>query len=64
MYAAVPRTMPICVIAGDVRVGEFASALADALDVPAGSIALARPKSRTFTVPSARTFTLAGFRSR
>ena len=30
----------------------------------AGSSALARPKSRTFTVPSGRTLTLAGFKSR
>ena len=30
----------------------------------AGSSALARPKSRTFTVPSSRTLMLAGFRSR
>ena len=34
-------------------------------DAPAaGSIAFARPKSSTFTVPSARTLMLAGFRSR
>ena len=54
--------MPICVIAGDVIVGEFDRAAA--LDAPAGSIALARPKSSTFTVPSARTLMFAGFRSR
>jgi hypothetical protein len=30
---------------------------------PAGSIALARPKSSTFTLPSARTLIFAGFRS-
>ena len=30
----------------------------------AGSIAFARPKSSTFTVPSARTLMFAGFRSR
>ena len=35
-----------------------------ALDAPAGSIAFARPKSSTFTVPSARTLMFAGFRSR
>jgi hypothetical protein len=29
-----------------------------------GEIALARPESRTFTVPSARTLMLAGFRAR
>jgi hypothetical protein len=33
-------------------------------DTPAGSSALANPKSSTFTVPSSRTFTLAGLRSR
>ena len=31
---------------------------------PAGSIAFANPKSSTFTVPSVRTLTFAGFRSR
>ena len=31
---------------------------------PVGSIAFARPKSSTFTVPSARTLMFAGFRSR
>ena len=31
-------------------------------DVPAGSMALARPKSRTFTVPSGRSLMFAGFR--
>ena len=42
------------------------SARADALPepAPAGSSALARPKSSTFTVPSARTLMFAGFRSR
>ena len=45
-----------------VNVGEFmASAVAL---TPSGASALARPKSRTFTVPSARTLMLAGFRSR
>jgi len=44
------------VIVGDiVALGEAA---------PAGSIALARPKSRTFTVPSGLTLIFAGFRSR
>ncbi len=52
--------MPIAV-AWAVRVGEFARL---ALEPPAGSIALARPKSSTFTVPSARTLMLAGLRSR
>ena len=55
--------MPICVIAGAVSVGEFAMRLA-ALAAPAGSIAFARPKSSTFTVPSARTLMFAGLRSR
>ena len=51
MYAAVPRIIPACVIAGDVIVGEF-DASVDSL--PAGSSAFAKPKSRTFTVPSGR----------
>ena len=41
------------------RVGDV-----DAPSAPAGSIAFARPKSSTFTVPSARTLMFAGFRSR
>ena len=47
--------------AGDVIVGELiglASARAPE------STALARPKSRTLTVPSGRSLMLAGFRSR
>ena len=48
MYAAVPRIMPIWVACA-VTVGEL---IASTRDVPTGSIALARPKSRTFTVPS------------
>ena len=52
--------MPNCV-ARAVSVGEFAIAAADD---SAGSIALARPKSSTFTVPSVRTFMFAGLRSR
>ena len=61
MYAAVPRIIPACVIAGVVIVG--------ACDIPGdialvGSSAFAKPKSSTFTVPSGRTFTLAGLRSR
>ena len=60
MYAAVPRMMPACVACID-SVGEF---IAFALDPPAGSIAFAKPKSSTFTVPSGRTLMLAGFRSR
>ncbi len=61
MYAAVPRIMPICVIAGVVIVGEFDSS---ARAAPAGSSALASPKSRTFTVPSGRSLMFAGLRSR
>ena len=38
--------------------------MASALDTPAGAIALAKPKSRTFTVPSGRILMLAGLRSR
>ena len=49
---------------GDASVGEFATALADGLDAPAGSSAFARPKSNTFTVPSGRTLMFCGFRSR
>ena len=60
MYAAVPRIIPACVACSD-SVGDI-DALAAA--APTGSIAFARPKSRTFTVPSARTLILAGFRSR
>ena len=61
MYAAVPRIIPARVIAGVVIVGDI-----DTLDKDpaAGSVAFARPKSRTFTAPSGRTFTLAGLRSR
>ena len=49
MYAAVPRIIPACVIAGVVIVGDI-EALADI--APVGSSAFARPKSSTFTVPS------------
>ena len=64
MYAAVPRITPTpVIIAGDgdrrgLRVGVGAGGHA------AGSSAFARPKSSTFTVPSARTLMFAGFRSR
>ena len=51
---------PICV-ARTESVGEF---IASALDEAAGSSAFANPKSSTFTMPSARTLMLAGFRSR
>jgi len=60
MYAAVPMIIPICVALA-VIVGEF---IASTLDEAAGSIAFARPKSSTFTVPSARTLMFCGFRSR
>ena len=56
-----PRITPAWVIAGVVIVGERET-LSDA--TPAGSIAFARPKSRTFTVPSGRTLMFAGFKSR
>ncbi len=61
MYAAVPRIIPACVIAGVVRVGDIEAVGETA---PTGSMALARPKSSTFTVPSSRTLTFAGLRSR
>ena len=61
MYAAVPRIIPAWVIAGLAKVGEL---VALALELATGSIAFARPKSSTFTVPSGRTLTFAGFRSR
>jgi hypothetical protein len=48
------------VVAGLVNVGEAVSTASR----EAGSSAFARPKSSTFTVPSARILTLAGFRSR
>ena len=56
-----PRIIPACVIAGVVIVGDC-DTLGD--DPAAGSIAFARPKSSTFTVPSGRTLMFAGFRSR
>mgnify|MGYP003337949660 CR=1 FL=1 len=51
----------------DELLGVQWKAIADSsntLTLDAGSIAFARPKSSTFTSPSAVTFTLAGFRSR
>ena len=62
MYAAVPRIIPACVIAGVVIVGDCDTARRP-LPTP-GSIAFASPKSSTFTVPSARTLMFAGLRSR
>ncbi len=61
MYAAVPRIIPACVIAGVVMVGDCGT-FGDI--APAGSIAFARPKSSTFTAPSGRTLMFAGLRSR
>jgi hypothetical protein len=62
MYAAVPRIMPTPVICtGVVIVGDAVSC---GLMADAGSIAFAKPKSNTFTVPSSRTLMFAGFRSR
>ncbi len=44
---------PLCVIAGDVIVGDSETDLRSPIPDP-DSIALARPKSSTFTVPSVR----------
>jgi len=59
MYAAVPRMMPICVIAGVVIVGDWDRSLARAL-AESGASALARPKSSTFTVPSGSQLDIRG----
>ncbi len=60
-----PRITPACVIAGVVIVGDIDRACpTEARSAEAGSSAFAKPKSSTFTVPSARTSMLAGFRSR
>jgi hypothetical protein len=61
MYAAVPMIMPTWV-PRTISVGEFARFTTP--PPPTGSIALASPKSSTFTVPSGRTLMLAGLRSR
>ena len=58
-----PRITPISVIAGVVSVGD-SDTLAGLDEVVPASSALARPKSRTLTVPSGRILTLAGLRSR
>ena len=63
MYAAVPRMTPAYVACTD-SIGEFIAAEACDPMLDAGAVALARPKSRTFTVPSARTLMFAGLRSR
>ena len=63
MYAAVPRITPTpVIIAGDVIVGEFVSVERGA--ARAASVAFARPKSSTLTLPSCVSAMLAGFRSR
>jgi hypothetical protein len=61
--AAVPRVIPISVIAGVVMVGDI-DGLAEPEAGWAGSMASASPKSRTLTVPSSWTLMFAGFRSR
>jgi hypothetical protein len=57
----VPKIIPACVIAGVVIVGDC-DTFGD--DPTGGSIAFARPKSSTLTVPSGRTLMFAGLRSR
>jgi len=52
---------PACVIAGLVIVGDIDNA---ALDAASAVASFARPKSSTLTVPSGRSVTLDGFRSR
>ena len=67
MYAAVPRITPISVMAGEVIVGLFIAypgLPAVASPREGGAIALAKPKSSTFTVPSDCTLMFAGFKSR
>ena len=59
MYAAVPRIVPARV-RWEVSVGESEGSLSES----SSTSALARPKSSTLTVPSGRTRTLAGLRSR
>ena len=54
-------TMPICVAAA---VSEMVGDIDMFGSLASGWNAFASPKSSTFTVPSAFTFTLAGFRSR
>jgi hypothetical protein len=61
----VPRITP-WTVAPRVSVGDAASCDADPAPdaTPVGSIALARPKSRTLTFPSGVTLTFCGLRSR
>ena len=58
MYAAVPRVTPTPVIACRRRLQEAGVVMVGDCEtfgaLPTGSIALARPKSKTFTVPSGR----------
>ncbi len=60
MYAAVPRIIPAFVAAMLTIFGECDNAGFDELV----SYAFARPKSRTFTLPSFVSMTLPGFKSR
>ncbi len=59
MYAAVPRMTPCVVCVGLVTVGDTVWS-----ERPAASCVFASPKSSTFTVPSGRTLTFGGFKSR
>ncbi len=63
MYAAVPRIIP-CTVAPSVSVGDWANFEEGPEADPTGSIALARPKSRTLTLPSTGALTFWGLRSR
>lgn len=63
MYAAVPMIMPASVMWREV-VGEWESSALDEDEAGSPSRAFARPKSRTFTLPSGVTLMFAGFRSR
>ena len=54
MYAAVPRIIPARVGRGDVIVGEWPRSASAARAGSIGSIALARPKSRTLTAAVGR----------
>ena len=57
MYDAVPTTNPS-------RVSPLVAPGSEPAPEPSTANAFARPKSRSFTVPSGVTFTFAGFRSR
>ena len=59
-----PRITPTpVIITGEVMVGDAVTSAACAPSA-SGCTSFARPKSNTFTVPSARTLMFAGFRSR